>query len=83
MRERMMISRPAPRPREKLNEIPGRQLTPDGKAPMPGRPAHLPENYLLNAELNKEAQTGNYNMLDGRLDNLAPEKAGSDRRPDP
>lgn len=43
---------------EKLNEIPGRQLTPDGKAPMPGRPAHLPENYLLN----------------GRLDNLAPEK---------
>ena len=59
---------------EKLNEIPGRQLTPDGKAPMPGRPAHLPENYLLNAELHKEAQTGNYNMLDGRLDNLAPEK---------
>lgn len=59
---------------EKLNEIPGRQLAPDGKAPMPGRPAHLPENYLLNAELHKEAQTGNYNMLDGRLDNLAPEK---------
>lgn len=59
---------------EKLNEIPGRQLTPDGKAPMPGRPAHLPENYLLNAELHKEAQTGNYNMLDGRLDNPAPEK---------
>lgn len=59
---------------EKLNEIPGRQLTPDGKAPVPGRPAHLPENYLLNAELHKEAQTGNYNMLDGRLDNLAPEK---------
>ena len=39
-----------------------------------GKPTYLPENYLLNAELCKEAQTGNYNMLDGRLDNLAPEK---------
>jgi hypothetical protein len=35
----------------------------------------LPENYLLNAELKEEAQTGNYNMLDGRMDNLAPESA--------
>ena len=29
----------------------------------------------LNAELKEEAQTGNYNMLDGRMDNLAPESA--------
>lgn len=51
-------------------------LTPDGKIPAVGRPAHVPENYLLNAELKEEAQTGNYNMLDGRMDNIAPESAG-------
>ena len=49
--------------------------TPDDKIPAVGRPEHLPENYLLNAELKEEAQTGNYNMLDGRMDNLAPESA--------
>ena len=48
------------------------ERTPDDKVPAPGRPVHLPENYLLNAELKEEAQTGNYNMLDGRMDNLAP-----------
>lgn len=51
------------------------ERTPDDKIPAVGRPAHLPENYLLNAELKEEAQTGNYNMLDGRMDNLAPESA--------
>ena len=45
------------------------ERTPDDKVPAVGRPAHLPENYLLNAELKEEAQTGNYNMLDGRMDN--------------
>ena len=49
------------------------ERTPDDKIPAVGRPAHLPENYLLNAELKEEAQTGNYNMLDGRMDNIAPE----------
>ena len=51
------------------------ERTPDDKIPAVGRPAHLPENYLLNAELKEEAQTGNYNMLDGRMDNIAPESA--------
>ena len=51
------------------------ERTPDDKVPAVGRPAHLPENYLLNAELKEEAQTGNYNMLDGRMDNIAPESA--------
>ena len=49
------------------------ERTPDDKTPATGRPVHLPENHLLNAELKEEAQTGNYNMLDGRLDNLASE----------
>ena len=49
------------------------ERTPDDKIPAVSRPAHLPENYLLNAELKEEAQTGNYNMLDGRMDNIAPE----------
>lgn len=51
------------------------ERTPDDKVPAVGRPVHLPENYLLNAELKEEAQTGNYNMLDGRMDNLALESA--------
>ena len=51
------------------------ERTPDDKIPAVGRPAHLPENYLLNAELKEEAQTGNYNMLDGRLDNISPDSA--------
>lgn len=32
------------------------------------------ENYLRNAELYEEGQTGNYNMLDGRLNNEPPER---------
>ena len=51
------------------------ERTPDDKVPAVGRPAHLPENYLLNAELKEEAQTGNYNMLDGRMDNISPQSA--------
>ena len=49
------------------------ERTLDDKVPAVGRPVHLLENYLLNAELKEEAQTGNYNMLDGRMDNIAPE----------
>lgn len=53
------------------------ERTPDDKVPAVGRPAHLPENYLLNAELKEEAQTGNYNMLDGRMDNISSESAAA------
>ena len=38
-----------------------------------GQPFQAPEDYLRNAELYEEGQTGNYNMLDGRLDNEPPE----------
>ena len=39
-----------------------------------GQPFQTPENYLRNAELYEEGQTGNYNMLDGRLNNAPPER---------
>lgn len=39
-----------------------------------GQPFQPPESYLHNAELYEEGQTGNYNMLDGRLDNEPPER---------
>jgi hypothetical protein len=39
-----------------------------------GQPFQAQENYLRNAELYEEGQTGNYNMLDGRLDNEPPER---------
>ncbi len=35
-------------------------------------PFQAPESYLRNAELYEEGQTGNYNMLDGRLNNEPP-----------
>ncbi len=34
-----------------------------------GQPFQAPESYLRNAELYEEGQTGNYNMLDGGLNN--------------
>ncbi len=39
-----------------------------------GQPFQAQENYLRNAELYEEGQTGNYNMMDGRLDNEPPER---------
>lgn len=39
-----------------------------------GQPFQTPENYLRNAELYEEGQTGSYNMLDGRIDNKPPER---------
>lgn len=39
-----------------------------------GQPFQPPDNYLKNAELYEEGQTGNYNMLDGRLNNEPPVK---------
>ena len=38
------------------------------------QPFQPPESYLRNAELYEEGQTGNYNMLDGRLNNEPPER---------
>lgn len=37
-----------------------------------GQPFQPPESYLRNAELYEEGQTGNYNMLDGRMNNEPP-----------
>ena len=37
-----------------------------------GQPFQEPENYLKNAELYEEGQTGNYNMLNGTIDNEPP-----------
>lgn len=39
-----------------------------------GQPFQPPESYLRNAELYEEGQTGNYNMLDGKLNNEPPVK---------
>lgn len=39
-----------------------------------GKRYQPPESYLRNAELYEEGQTGNYNMLDGRLNNEPPVK---------
>ena len=39
-----------------------------------GQPFQPPESYLRNAELYEEGQTGNYNMLDGRMNNEPPVK---------
>lgn len=37
-----------------------------------GQPFQEPENYLKNAELYEEGQTGNYNLLNGTIDNRPP-----------
>ncbi len=50
------------------------QFTPIREILFAGQPFQPPESYLRNAELYEEGQTGNYNMLDGRLDNVPPER---------
>ncbi|MBD5549875.1 MAG: DUF4316 domain-containing protein [Lachnospiraceae bacterium] len=50
------------------------QFTARREVTFDGQPFRPPEDYLRNAELHEEGQTGNYNMLDGRLDNGAPER---------
>lgn len=50
------------------------QFTPVREILFAGQPFQPPENYLRNAELYEEGQTGNYNMLDGRLNNEPPER---------
>lgn len=49
-----------------------RQFEPQREILFAGQPFQPPENYLRNAELYEEGQTGNYNMLDGRLNNEPP-----------
>lgn len=49
------------------------QFTPRREILFAGQPFQIPNDYLHNAELYEEGQTGNYNMLDGCLDNEAPE----------
>ena len=48
------------------------QFTPHREILFAGQPFQPPESYLRNAELYEEGQTGNYNMLDGRLNNEPP-----------
>lgn len=50
------------------------QFTPRREILFAGQPFQAPENYLRNAELYEEGQTGNYNMLDGRVNNEPPER---------
>lgn len=48
------------------------QLTATREIQFAGQPFQMPENYLKNAELYEEGQTGNYNMLNGTIDNKPP-----------
>lgn len=48
------------------------QFTPSREILFAGQPFQPPESYLRNVELYEEGQTGNYNMLDGRLNNEPP-----------
>ena len=50
------------------------QFTPRREILFAGQPFKPQESYLYNAELYEEGQTGNYNMLDGRLNNEPPER---------
>lgn len=50
------------------------KFTPVREILFAGQPFQPPENYLRNAELYEEGQTGNYNMLDDRIDNEPPER---------
>lgn len=53
------------------------QFTPVREILFDGKPFQLPENYLRNAELYIEGKNGNYNMIDGRINNVAPEQKPS------
>lgn len=48
------------------------QFTPHREILFARQPFSPPDSYLRNAELYEEGQTGNYNMLDGRLNNEPP-----------
>lgn len=48
------------------------QFTPRREILFAGQPFHAPENYLRNAELDLEGEKGNYNMIDGIVNNDPP-----------
>ncbi|MFQ9847048.1 MAG: DUF4316 domain-containing protein [[Clostridium] leptum] len=49
-----------------------RQFTPRREILFAGQPFQAPENYLRNAELDLEGEKGNYNMIDGIVNNDPP-----------
>lgn len=52
-----------------------RQFTPRREILFAGQPFQAPENYLRNAELDLEGEKGNYNMIDGIVNNDPPIRA--------
>lgn len=52
-----------------------RQFTPRREILFAGQPFQTPENYLRNAELDLEGEKGNYNMIDGIVNNDPPVRA--------
>ena len=52
-----------------------RQFTPRREILFAGKPFQTPENYLRNAELDLEGEKGNYNMIDGIVNNDPPIRA--------
>ena len=51
------------------------QFTPRREILFAGQPFQAPENYLRNAELDLEGEKGNYNMIDGIVNNDPPIRA--------
>ena len=51
------------------------QFTPCREILFAGQPFQAPENYLRNAELDLEGEKGNYNMIDGIVNNDPPIRA--------
>lgn len=51
------------------------QFTPRREILFAGQPFQAPENYLRNAELDLEGKKGNYNMIDGIVNNDPPIRA--------
>ena len=51
------------------------QFTPRREILFSGQPFQSPENYLHNAELDLEGESGNYNMIDGIVNNAPPARA--------
>ena len=51
------------------------QFTPRREILFAGHPFQAPENYLRNAELDLEGEKGNYNMIDGIVNNDPPIRA--------
>lgn len=52
-----------------------KQFTAECEVKFAGQPFQEPENYLRNAELYEEGQTGNYNMITGQIDNKPPARS--------